>query len=141
MINVEQVQGHWETIRGKLKEKWGQLTDDDLRIVGGNVDQLVGAIERKTGEARANVERFINDMMDDEATLLNRAQGAASNYRRLAAERVQQGYLRLNGQVRGGYARAERQVREHPVQATAAAFGLGLIAGLALGLAARSNAD
>jgi uncharacterized protein YjbJ (UPF0337 family) len=51
-MNTQEIQGHWDQIRGKVKEKWGQLTDDDLRIVGGNVDQVIGRIEQKTGEAR-----------------------------------------------------------------------------------------
>jgi len=139
MINAEQVQGHWDTIRGKLKERWGQLTDDDLKIAGGNIDQLVGTIERKTGEARANVERFINDMMSDEDSVLNRAKGAAVEYGQQAAQRVREGYSQVSEQMRGGYSQVERQVREHPAQATLAVFGLGMITGLVLGLMVRSE--
>lgn len=139
MINAEQVQGHWDTIRGKLKERWGQLTDDDLKIAGGNIDQLVGTIEKKTGEARANVERFINDMMNDEDSVLNRAKGAAMEYGQQAAQRVREGYSQVSEQMRGGYSEVERQVREHPGQATLAVFGLGMITGLVLGLMVRSE--
>lgn len=139
MINAEQIQGHWDTIRGKLKERWGQLTDDDLKIAAGNIDQLVGVIERKTGEARANVERFINDMLNDEDSVLNRAKGAAREYGQQAAERAREGYEQASEQMRGGYARVERQVREHPAQATLAVFGLGMITGLVLGLMVRSE--
>jgi uncharacterized protein YjbJ (UPF0337 family) len=139
MINAEQVQGHWDTIRGKLKEKWGQLTDDDLKIVGGNVNQLIGTIEKKTGEARANVERCINEMMNDEGSMLNRAKDAAMDYGQEVADRVREGYSQVSEQVRDGYSRVERQVKEHPAQATLAMFGLGMITGLVLGLMVRSE--
>lgn len=139
MINAEQIQGHWDVIRGKLKQRWGQLTDDDLKIVHGNVNELVGAIEKKTGEARANVERFINDMLDDEDSALNRARETAAMYGQQAAHRVREGYEQMSDQFRGGYSRIERQVREHPAQATLATFGLGMITGLVLGLMVRSE--
>ena len=50
MINQQTLLGNWNEIKGKLRSNWGSLTDDDLTIIDGNVDQLVGAIQRKTGE-------------------------------------------------------------------------------------------
>lgn len=41
MVNQQVLAGHWNELRGKLKEKWGKLTDDDLLSFNGNVDQLV----------------------------------------------------------------------------------------------------
>ncbi len=146
MINAEQIQGHWDSIRGKLKERWGQLTDDDLKIVGGNINQLIGAIEKKTGEGRANIERFINEQMSDEDSVLNRARETAREYAQGAKEyaqdatdRVREGYSQVSGQMREGYSRIERQVKEHPAQSTLAMFGLGMITGLVLGLMVRSE--
>lgn len=49
MIDKQSLAGNWNQLRGKLKEKWGKLTDDDLRQFSGNVDQLVGRIQSKTG--------------------------------------------------------------------------------------------
>ena len=56
MLNQQTLQGNWNEIKGKLQSKWGTLTDDDIAIFNGNVDQLVGTIQRKTGEARASIE-------------------------------------------------------------------------------------
>ena len=42
-MNWDQVSGNWKQFTGKVKEKWGKLTDDDLEVVAGKKDQLVGA--------------------------------------------------------------------------------------------------
>ncbi|MCE7055767.1 CsbD family protein [Algoriphagus sp. AGSA1] len=44
------LKGNWNILKGKLKEKYGQLTDDDLTYVEGKEDQLLGQIQKKTGE-------------------------------------------------------------------------------------------
>ena len=62
MVNQQTLTGKWNEVRGKLKEKWGQLTDDDLRSFNGNVDQLVGRIQQRTGEARETVEEFLDQL-------------------------------------------------------------------------------
>jgi len=46
MVNAQVLQGQWNQVRGELKKKWGQLTDDDLRFNNGNIDQLVGKIQQ-----------------------------------------------------------------------------------------------
>ena len=61
MVNQQTLQGNWNEIKGKLRNKWGQLTNDDLQSVHGNVDQLIGLIQRKTGEARNSVEQFLEE--------------------------------------------------------------------------------
>src|SRR3954463_12592229 len=61
MVNQQTLQGNWNEIKGKLRNKWGQLTNDDLQSAQGNIDQLVGLIQRKTGEARNSIEKFLED--------------------------------------------------------------------------------
>ena len=55
MVNQQTLQGNWNELKGKLREKWGQLTNEDLQVAQGNVDQLIGLIQRKTGEARSGM--------------------------------------------------------------------------------------
>ena len=57
-INAQELQGQWNELRGKVKEKWGHLTDDDLEVQGGNFDQLIGRIQKKTGEGRGGHRRL-----------------------------------------------------------------------------------
>ena len=44
MMNKDQVEGKWEQLKGKAKEKWGKLTDDDWKVVEGKRDQIAGKI-------------------------------------------------------------------------------------------------
>jgi len=53
-------QGRWEQLSGKAKQLWGDLTDDDLKKVEGEYDELVGVINEKTGEAREDIEARLN---------------------------------------------------------------------------------
>ena len=54
MINQQILEGNWNEIKGKLRQKWGQLTDDDFPQMCGEADQIIGIIQRKTGEARSD---------------------------------------------------------------------------------------
>jgi uncharacterized protein YjbJ (UPF0337 family) len=56
-----EIKGNWNIIKGTLKQKWAQLTDDDLQNLGGKEDELLGHIQKRTGETREAVERAIQD--------------------------------------------------------------------------------
>jgi uncharacterized protein YjbJ (UPF0337 family) len=60
-MNKLETKGNWNVVKGKLKQKWGQLTDDDLQFVEGQEQELVGRIQKRTGETREAVERAINE--------------------------------------------------------------------------------
>jgi len=53
--------GNWNIIKGKIKQKWATLTDDDLQFVEGKQDELIGRIQKRTGEAREAVERALHE--------------------------------------------------------------------------------
>ena len=53
--------GNWNITKGKLKQKWASLTDDDLEYVEGKQDELVGRIQKRTGEIRETVEKAVKD--------------------------------------------------------------------------------
>jgi uncharacterized protein YjbJ (UPF0337 family) len=55
------MKGNWNIVKGKLKQKWAKLTDDDLQFVEGKEDELVGRIQKRTGETRDNVESAVAD--------------------------------------------------------------------------------
>jgi uncharacterized protein YjbJ (UPF0337 family) len=57
-------EGRWDQMRGRVKEAWGSLSDDDLDRSEGRWDQLVGTIKEKTGESMETIERKLADMMN-----------------------------------------------------------------------------
>jgi uncharacterized protein YjbJ (UPF0337 family) len=56
-----EIKGDWNITKGKLKQKWGALTDDDLQYAEGKQDELVGRIQKRTGETREAVEKIIKE--------------------------------------------------------------------------------
>jgi uncharacterized protein YjbJ (UPF0337 family) len=60
-MDWNRVEGNWKQVKGKVKEKWGKLTDDDLDVIEGNRDQLEGKIQERYGWARDQVRKDIDD--------------------------------------------------------------------------------
>ena len=60
-INAQELQGQWNNLRGQVKQKWGQLTDDDLDVISGSRDQLEGKIQERYGLAKDQVRRDVDD--------------------------------------------------------------------------------
>lgn len=61
----DKVKGNWNIVKGNLKQKWADLTDDDLLYEDGQEDEVLGRIQAKTGETKEDVNRFIEDMKFD----------------------------------------------------------------------------
>ena len=55
------IKGNWNQIKGKLKQQYGELTDNDLQYREGQEDQLIGNIQQKTGKSKDEVRNMIND--------------------------------------------------------------------------------
>lgn len=56
-MNWDQVGGLWKQTQGKFREKWGKLTDDDLEVIAGKRDQLIGRLQERYGIAKQEAER------------------------------------------------------------------------------------
>ena len=56
-----QIKGNWNIIKGKLKQAYGELADDDLAYSEGNEDQLVGRLQQKLGKTREEIQRTIQE--------------------------------------------------------------------------------
>lgn len=61
----DKVKGNWNIVKGNLKQKWADLTDDDLLYEDGQEDEVLGRIQARTGETKEDVNRFIDDMKFD----------------------------------------------------------------------------
>jgi uncharacterized protein YjbJ (UPF0337 family) len=60
-MNWDQIQGSWKQMKGKAKDRWGKLTDDDLMRLEGNRDKLVGTVQERYGVAREEAEREVDE--------------------------------------------------------------------------------
>ncbi len=60
-MNTLEVKGDWNITKGKLKQKWAKLTDSDLTFARGKEDELIGRIQKRTGETRENVEKALRE--------------------------------------------------------------------------------
>lgn len=60
-MNWDQIEGNWTQLKGKVREKWGELTDDELEQIGGKKDQLVGAIQKRYGRAKDDADRDVDE--------------------------------------------------------------------------------
>ena len=63
-MNTQQMKGNWNMVKGKLKQRWANLTDNDLQYVEGKEQELMGRIQKRTGETREAVEKALDDACD-----------------------------------------------------------------------------
>lgn len=60
-MNWDRIEGNWKQLKGKAKEKWGKLTDDDLTVIAGKRDQLAGVLQKRYGYAKDQAERELDE--------------------------------------------------------------------------------
>ncbi len=138
-MNQQILEGDWNEIKGQLRQRWGQLTDDDLPQIRGDAEQIIGAIQHKTGEAREEIAHYLQELSGSAASATGTAAKTISDQAQHASETVQQLATQAADQVRSGYHEAERFVRDRPGASLAVCFGAGVITGIVLALSLRSR--
>lgn len=63
-MNRNILEGNWKQIRGSIREKWGELTDDELDQIAGKRDKLAGVLQERYGYTQMEAERQIDDFLD-----------------------------------------------------------------------------
>jgi len=139
MINETALQGNWNEIKGSLRKRWGQLSNDDVQEFDGNVDRLVGMIQRKTGTGRQEVERYLGEISSQASSTISNAAEGARQYVQQAAEGIYEGSQQAMEAIQEGYEDVEEFVRQRPSESLAASFGIGLLVGLLVGASLRSR--
>lgn len=64
-MNWDIIEGKWEQMKGAVKEKWGDLTDDDLQQMAGKRDKMAGKLQEKYGWTKDQAERELTDLFKD----------------------------------------------------------------------------
>ncbi|MGA2418536.1 MAG: CsbD family protein [Candidatus Acidiferrum sp.] len=71
-MNWDQIEGKWKQSAGVVKQKWGKLTDDDLTVIAGKKDELVGKIQERYGVAREAAQKQVEEFTRDYNSDVNR---------------------------------------------------------------------
>jgi len=62
MTNTTELKGNWNETKGKLKQKFALLTDNDLLLVEGKQDEMLGRLQAKLGKTKAEIQQVISDL-------------------------------------------------------------------------------
>ncbi|NVO16941.1 MAG: CsbD family protein [Rhodoplanes sp.] len=68
-MNWDEVEGHWEQVKGKVRSQWGKLTEDDVEVVKGKREELLGILQARYGHARAEAEREVDSWAEQVKSL------------------------------------------------------------------------
>jgi len=139
MVNTQVLEGRWNQVRGQLKKNWAQLTEDDLKFTNGNIDQLVGRIQHRTGEAREAIESFLDEVTSQGSSAVAQAAESVRQYADRATDQVRDGYNVISERLGRQYEASQDMMRENPARSIATAFGVGVLLGVVVGLAVRSR--
>ena len=60
-MNKDQIEGNWEQFKGKIKQTWGKLTDDDVALIKGNSQEFFGKVQEKYGIAKEEAEKKLKE--------------------------------------------------------------------------------
>jgi uncharacterized protein YjbJ (UPF0337 family) len=78
-MNWDRIEGNWKQLKGKIKEQWGDLTDDDIDRIGGKRDQLAGRLQETYGIGKDEAERQIDRWADTYQEPASRSADRTSN--------------------------------------------------------------
>jgi uncharacterized protein YjbJ (UPF0337 family) len=63
-MNWEQIQGKWAQLKGKARQQWSKLTDDDLEYIGGTKDRFIGKIQERYGFEKERAQRDVENWLE-----------------------------------------------------------------------------
>jgi uncharacterized protein YjbJ (UPF0337 family) len=140
-MDWNRVEGNWKQLRGRAKEKWGKLTDNDLTAIGGRREELEGRIQERYGYAKDRVRKEIDDWYrstalvanDDTEELADQIEAIRTDIQSLTSTvgRIANKQLsRAQDKAVEAASNAEDAIRQNPVSAVAIAAGLGFLFGI-----------
>lgn len=139
MLTEQELKGNWNELKGRVQQKWGQVSENDLEEVKGNFNRLVAVIHHRTGEAREAIEEFVEDAVRDGASMAEQIQETAQAYAEQAGESAQELYEQASECIADGYGCVQDTVRRRPAESLAVTFGAGIVAGALLGILLKSR--
>lgn len=138
-MNWTTMQGNWNEAKGKVKTKFGRLTDDDLMQAQGQKDRLVGAIQQRYGIAREKAEQQLDEFLSSADDWMHKAKESASDIVEKGKEYVEKGkeYVQNTGTSQMA-SDLKDLIARHPVHSAVIGIGLGFLIGRLLTSSNRS---
>ena len=147
-MNTFHFDAAWDQVKGKLRQRFGQLTDDDLSFAKGKGEEMLGRLEAKLGMAREELSDLLNELKSDTAPirfkmdqakerveelagdLKTRVASAAEEFKSAAASQAERAYGKARQEVRTWTDDGTEYVRERPREALLGALAAGFVVGL-----------
>lgn len=146
MLTREELQSSWKQLKGQIRERWGQITDDELQQAQGSGEQLLGLLQKKTGQSRQELEQFLQSSIEQGQDLLTQGQRYARqtaenvrDYSQQMGQSLKEGYEAVEQRVSQGVDGARELIRTRPVESLTTAFATGMLTGVILSLLLRSQ--
>jgi len=134
MSATEDLTGMYHQYKGQIKERFGDIADDEFERASGSLESLVGMIQRKTGEARRTVEQFVKNLGNNASDTASNAASQIQDYAEQARSSMKEGYSRVASGIQEGMETTQATIRQRPVESIAVALGAGILVGAVLGL-------
>ncbi len=77
-MNRDVLAGSWRELQGKVKQRWGKLTDDDVTQIEGHLDRLIGVIQKRYGYAKEQAEKDIDAFLEEVRSRMAPPEGAGA---------------------------------------------------------------
>lgn len=129
-MNQHSLWDNWSDIKASLRHKWDAITNEDLDSFNGNIQQLVEAIQRKTGEAREGIEQYLEQLSQSGADAFSQANASVRAGAQQAVDSIQQSSKRAASAIHKGYDDVEHVVKRRPGASLGVCFGAGVLAGM-----------
>lgn len=134
MSTKQRLEGTFHDIKGQVRARYGELSDDDFERASGNVERLIGIIQERTGHARQEIEKFVGDLVQGARDMAGRTGETVAAYAHQAGDALREGYDQVAATARDGLGQAEQMVRRNPIESLAMTLGAGIVVGACLGL-------
>jgi uncharacterized protein YjbJ (UPF0337 family) len=128
MIDRHALEGHWNELVRYLKQRWSEVSDYELQQSRGDIHQLLGLLQSKTGWSRERIEADLDQWLNRAKSLAEQAVDAARGLAQNTA-----------GRARRRFEQSEEMIQEQPIPSALVVLGIGVLAGILLGVALRSR--
>lgn len=132
MVGREELNKRWDDIKRYLQQNWRGISDSELAQFSGNPNQLIRAIQQKTGASWNEVESFLSGLIKNGRTASHQLGGLAEHYGEDVKQFAREGYDQFAAETAKYAKKVAQGVRQRPMESIAIAFGIGLFAGAVL---------